>query len=178
MAVQMNGQANAAPKTMPAKTAPAKEAAPNQKQAPVMPGKADFLKEFARLPESRFRTTESGLQVAVIQEGFGQAASTGMTVSVQYTGWTAEGVMFDSSVDKGKPFSFRLGQGTVIKGWEEGIAGMKPGEKRQLIIPASLAYGDREVGKIPPGATLVFNVEAVSVDAGPGNPNGTVSKYA
>jgi len=168
MAVQMGGQVNGA----------AKDMAASQKQAPAMPGKADFLKEFARLPESRFRTTDSGLMVAVMQDGFGQAAAPGVTVTVNYTGWTEQGVQFDSSVEKGKPFSFRLGQGTVIKGWEEGIAGMKPGEKRQLIIPAELAYGDRQVGKIPPGATLIFNVEAVSVDSGPGNPNGTVSKYA
>jgi FKBP-type peptidyl-prolyl cis-trans isomerase len=101
-----------------------------------------------------------------------------MTITVNYAGWTENGVKFDSSQDRGKPFSFRLGQGTVIKGWEEGLAGMKPGEKRQLIVPAELAYGDRQVGKIPPGATLVFNVEAVSVEAPPGNPNGTLSVRA
>ena len=155
-----------------------KEMAANQKPATTTPGKTDFLKDFQKLPESRFRTTESGLKVATIQDGFGAPAATGMTVTVKYTGWTDNGVQFDSSEDRGKPFSFKLGQGTVIKGWEEGLAGMKPGEKRQIIVPAELAYGDRQVGKIPPGATLVFNVEAVAVEAPPGNPNGNISKYA
>ena len=155
-----------------------KEMAANQKPATTTPGKTDFLKDFQKLPESRFRTTESGLKVATIQDGFGAPAATGMTVTVKYTGWTENGVQFDSSEDRGKPFSFKLGQGTVIKGWEEGLAGMKPGEKRQIIVPAELAYGDRQVGKIPPGATLVFNVEAVTVEAPPGNPNGNISKYA
>jgi FKBP-type peptidyl-prolyl cis-trans isomerase len=168
MAVHMSGQVNGA----------GKDLAASQKPATHMPGKADFLGEFARLPDSRFRTTESGLKVAVIQDGFGTPLAAGMTITVNYTGWTENGVKFDSSADRGKPFSFRLGQGTVIKGWEEGLAGMKPGEKRQLVIPAELAYGDRQVGKIPPGATLVFNVEAVSVEAPPGNPNGTLSVRA
>jgi peptidylprolyl isomerase len=154
-----------------------------EKAAPPKPStngaaKSDFLKDFQQLPESRFRTTEDGLKIAVISEGSGKPIGSGMTLSVNYTGWTMDGTKFDSSMDRGKPFSFRLGGGTVIKGWEEGLAGMKPGEKRQIIVPAELAYGDRQVGKIPPGATLVFNVEAVSVEDAPGNPNGGFSVRA
>jgi peptidylprolyl isomerase len=140
--------------------------------------KGEFLKDFQPLPESRFRLSESGLKVAVLAEGQGKPLSAGMTVTVNYTGWTMDGTKFDSSLDRGKPFSFRLGGGTVIKGWEEGLAGMKPGEKRQIVVPAELAYGDRQVGKIPPGATLVFNVEAVSIEDAPGNPNGNFSVRA
>jgi len=140
--------------------------------------KSDFLKDFQQLPESRFRTTEDGLKIAVISEGNGKPVGPGMTLTVNYSGWTEDGTKFDSSMERGKPFAFRLGSGTVIKGWEEGLAGMKPGEKRQIIVPAELAYGDRQVGKIPPGATLVFNVEAVSIEDAPGNPNGNFSVRA
>ncbi len=101
-----------------------------------------------------------------------------MSISVNYTGWLEDGTQFDSSMERGKPFALRLGSGTVIKGWEEGLAGIKPGERRQLIIPAELAYGERQVGKIPPGSTLIFNIEAVSVDSAPGNPKGNVSLRA
>ncbi len=139
---------------------------------------ANFFQSISKLPDSRFRTTESGLKVAVIKEGSGQPLTQGMVVKVHYTGWTEQGVEFDSSVKKGQPFTFRLGAGRVIKGWEEGMSGIKPGERRQLVIPAELAYGDREVGKIPPGSTLIFNVEAVAVERGLSNPNGKMSVLA
>lgn len=142
------------------------------------PKSANFFDHFAKLPDSRFRTTGSGLKVAVIKEGRGEPLTNGMVIKIKYTGWTSAGVEFDSSTDRGKPFSFRLGSGQVIKGWEEGLVGIKPGERRQLIIPAELAYGDRQVGKIPPGATLIFNVEAVSVEEGHSNPKGNVSVMA
>lgn len=148
------------------------------KPTAAVAAKGKFLEAFAKLPDGRFRTTPSGLKVAVIQKGFGRPSSAGMSISVHYTGWLEDGVQFDSSVERGKPFAFRLGGGTVIKGWEEGLAGIKPGERRQLIIPAELAYGERQVGKIPPGATLIFNIEAVSVDSAPGNPKGNVSLRA
>ncbi len=127
-----------------------------------------FLENFRVFPQERFRETSSGLKIAVLQEGSGSALQQGMKVSVKYTGWLSNGTKFDSSLDQGKPFEFVLGNGRVISGWEEGLAGMKPGERRQLIIPAKLAYGDREVGKIPPGSTLIFNVEAVAVTGGAG----------
>lgn len=109
-------------------------------------------------------TTDSGLQYQELAVGSGPAAKAGDIVAVHYTGWLTDGTKFDSSLDRGAPFEFTLGQGRVIKGWDEGVAGMQPGGKRKLIIPAELAYGDRGVGGvIPPGAILVFDVELVEI---------------
>jgi FKBP-type peptidyl-prolyl cis-trans isomerase FkpA len=109
-------------------------------------------------------TTPSGLQYEDVQEGSGAAAKSGDTVEVHYTGWLTDGQKFDSSLDRGRPFSFRLGQGQVIKGWDEGVAGMKPGGKRKLTIPSALGYGTRGAGGvIPPNADLVFEVELLKV---------------
>ena len=96
--------------------------------------------------------------------GTGDIATSGQTVSVHYTGWLTNGKKFDSSVDRGQPFSFRLGVGQVIKGWDEGVQGMKIGGKRKLTIPSNLGYGARGAGGlIPPHATLVFDVELLSL---------------
>ena len=104
------------------------------------------------------------LQIEEMQVGSGREAQTGQPVQVHYTGWLTDGKKFDSSHDRGKPFAFTLGKGMVIKGWDEGVVGMKVGGKRKLTIPSHLAYGDRGFpGAIPPGATLVFEVELVSV---------------
>jgi FKBP-type peptidyl-prolyl cis-trans isomerase FkpA len=101
-----------------------------------------------------------GLEYWDIKEGTGAVAKSGDKVKVHYTGWLTDGKKFDSSVDRGQPFQFTLGAGQVIKGWDEGVAGMKVGGKRQLKIPSELAYGSRgAAGAIPPNATLVFDVE-------------------
>jgi peptidylprolyl isomerase len=108
--------------------------------------------------------TASGLEYIEVQAGTGAQAEAGKTVSVHYTGKLQDGKVFDSSVSRGEPISFPLGAGRVIKGWDEGIALMKVGGKAQLIIPPDLAYGERGAGGvIPPNATLVFDVELVSV---------------
>src|SRR5882762_3991482 len=105
-------------------------------------------------------TTPTGLQYWDIKTGTGATALAGQKVEVQYTGWLTDGHKFDSSVGTGRNFAFMLGQGQVIKGWDEGVAGMKVGGKRQLRIPPQLAYGDRGFpGAIPAGSTLIFDVE-------------------
>jgi FKBP-type peptidyl-prolyl cis-trans isomerase len=114
--------------------------------------------------EGKEITTSSGLQYIDQIVGTGDTATAGQTVSVHYTGWLTNGKKFDSSVDRGQPFSFRLGVGQVIKGWDEGVQGMKIGGKRKLTIPSNLGYGARGAGGlIPPHATLVFDVELLGV---------------
>ena len=109
-------------------------------------------------------TTPSGLEYWDIKKGSGKLAEKGKKVSVHYTGWLTDGKEFDSSRDAGEPIQFNLGTGEVIKGWDEGIAGMKVGGKRQLKIPPALGYGPRGFGSsIPPNSTLVFDVELMDV---------------
>ena len=109
-------------------------------------------------------TTASGLKYEDIKQGDGAVATAGKTVSVHYTGWLTDGKKFDSSKDRGQPFEFPLGGGRVIKGWDEGVEGMKVGGTRKLTIPPELGYGSRGAGGvIPPGATLVFEVELLKV---------------
>jgi peptidylprolyl isomerase len=115
--------------------------------------------------EDDFTTTDSGLQYFDLEVGDGAEAATGQTVTVNYTGWLTDGVKFDSSLDGGQPFTFTLGQGDVISGWDEGVVGMRVGGKRQLVIPADLGYGAAgSGGVIPPAATLIFEVELLSVE--------------
>jgi FKBP-type peptidyl-prolyl cis-trans isomerase len=110
-------------------------------------------------------TTASGLQYWDIVAGTGATALAGNTVRVHYTGFLTTGEKFDSSRDRGEPFSFPLGAGQVIKGWDEGVAGMKVGGQRQLRIPPELGYGAAGAGgAIPPNATLIFDVELLGVD--------------
>jgi FKBP-type peptidyl-prolyl cis-trans isomerase FkpA len=109
-------------------------------------------------------TTSSGLSYVDQVIGTGELAVAGKTTTVHYTGWLTTGQKFDSSVDRGQPFSFPLGAGRVIKGWDEGVQGMKVGGKRKLTIPSALGYGARGAGGvIPPHATLVFDVELLGV---------------
>ncbi len=110
-------------------------------------------------------TTPSGLTYFELKKGTGAVAKAGQKVKVHYTGWLTNGTKFDSSVDRGEAFEFGLGQGQVIKGWDEGVAGMKIGGKRQLQIPASLGYGAGGAPPvIPPNATLVFDVELLGAN--------------
>lgn len=117
---------------------------------------------------AEMKALPSGLKYQDTVVGKGAEATSGQTVEVHYTGWLdkagKKGAKFDSSVDRGDPFSFRLGAGDVIKGWDEGVAGMKVGGKRTLVIPAELGYGAQGAGGvIPPNATLVFDVELLGV---------------
>jgi len=121
-----------------------------EQAAPVEPGKATL--------------TASGMSIQDLIEGTGAVAESGKIVSVHYTGWLMDGTKFDSSVDRGYPYEFKLGGGRVIKGWDEGMAGMKVGGKRVLIIPPELGYGERGAGNIiPPDATLKLEVELLGV---------------
>jgi len=109
-------------------------------------------------------TTESGLQYWDIKLGLGPIAKAGDHVKVHYTGWLTTGKKFDSSVDVNSPYEFTLGEGSVIRGWDEGVAGMKVGGKRQLRIPPELAYGETGFKTvIPPNATLIFDIQLLAV---------------
>lgn len=119
-------------------------------------GKTDTMAE-------NLETAPSGLQYVDLKVGTGASPQTGQTAVVHYTGWLVDGKKFDSSKDRGQPFSFALGRGQVIKGWDEGVATMKVGGKRNLLIPPELAYGSRGQGPIPPNTPLFFEVELLSV---------------
>ena len=109
-------------------------------------------------------SSENELKITINQNGSGDSAETGMSVSVHYTGKLEDGTVFDSSIPRGQPFTFTLGAGQVIKGWDLGVEGMKIGEKRSLVIPPHLGYGIRGAGAtIPPNATLIFDIELLEV---------------
>ena len=114
--------------------------------------------------DNKVVTTASGLKYVVLNEGTGATPKTGQTVVVHYTGTLEDGTKFDSSRDRGQPFSFTLGVGQVIKGWDEGLSTMKVGDRRKLTIPPELGYGARGAGgTIPPNATLIFDVELLKI---------------
>ena len=121
-------------------------------------------KSSAGIPEitAAADTTGSGLIIQIIKEGTDEIVKTGDSVKIHYTGWFTDGKQFDSSIPRKKPLALKLGTGSVIPGWEEGILGMKKGEKRRLTIPPHLAYGTKGYpGAIPPNATLIFDIELV-----------------
>ena len=123
---------------------------------------------FATAKAQPVMTTPSGLKIIDVKPGTGASPKTGQTCVMHYTGWlyenSAKGKKFDSSVDRGQPFEFKIGMGQVIAGWDEGVATMKVGGKRTLIIPPELGYGSRGAGGvIPPNATLIFEVELLDV---------------
>jgi peptidylprolyl isomerase len=121
-------------------------------------------REPVKVDEANYTTTSSGLKYYDLVLGTGDTPVAGQTVVVHYTGWLEDGTLFDSSIDRGEPFNFKLGDGSVIPGWEEGISMMKVGGKRQLVIPADLGYGASGAGSvIPPNATLIFEVELLRI---------------
>jgi FKBP-type peptidyl-prolyl cis-trans isomerase len=128
---------------------------------PAAAEKTDKPADKPAVEAGKTTTTGSGLKITVVEEAKNPGAMSGDIVWVHYTGKLTNGKQFDSSVGK-QPFKFTLGGGQVIKGWDEGVVGMKVGEKRQLTIPPDLGYGDRGAGAdIPPGATLVFDIEMI-----------------
>ncbi|WAS94899.1 FKBP-type peptidyl-prolyl cis-trans isomerase [Nannocystis punicea] len=165
-----------ATKAEPAKAEPAKaevKAEPAKAEAPPLPlePSADIKYDppFDGKPLSSEKTA-SGLTVEDFVVGDGAEAVKGGEVEVHYTGYLTDGTIFDTSKKRNRPFTFSLGEGRVIKGWDEGVVGMKVGGKRRLIVPATLGYGDRRAGKIPPGATLVFTIELLSFTPPPPPP--------
>lgn len=126
-------------------------------------GNAPGIPEF----HGTIEPTASGLRYIDMQQGggatLGVVAQPGQNVSVHYTGWLTDGTRFDSSVDRDVAFTFRLGMGEVIRGWDEGVAGMGLGGKRRLIVPPALGYGDRGTPGIPPNSTLIFDVELMQI---------------
>ncbi len=128
------------------------------------PGKeTNYTLNYSFTPEKIVTPSASGLQYIDLAEGTGATPQTGQTVKVLYTGIFTNGTEFDSARDRNNPFSFPIGKGRVIQGWDEGISTMKVGGRRQLIIPATLAYGSQGSGSIPPNATLIFDVEVLGI---------------
>ena len=126
-----------------------------------------ILIAFSSVAADDYTTTETGLQYKITEQGKGEQANKGEKVKVHYTGKLENGEVFDSSIDRGKPFEFELGAGRVIKGWDEGIALLKVGDKATFIIPPELGYGERNLGKIPANSTLIFDVELLEIVKAP-----------
>lgn len=150
----------------PATLADATPAAAQETPEATMSEEANTPHETANAttPDETVITTDSGLQYVDLEVGTGAMPQAGQTVTVHYTGTLEDGSKFDSSRDRNRPFSFRIGVGQVIKGWDEGVMSMRVGGRRKLIIPADLGYGSRGAGGvIPPNATLIFDVELLRI---------------
>jgi FKBP-type peptidyl-prolyl cis-trans isomerase FkpA len=152
----------------------AEESAPATQPATAAEAAPAAAAEPTSAPQPADAAPTAQLLVEDLRPGFGEVATPGMRLAVHYTGWLYQadalgyrGKQFDSSRDRGQAFVFGLGEGRVIKGWEAGVAGMKVGGLRRLVIPPDMAYGDRNVGNglIPPGSTLVFEVELLGVES-------------
>jgi peptidylprolyl isomerase len=149
---------------LPAVTSNLDEANPTSQESTLIALETNSNQETKSMAEENIVTTSSGLQYLDIVEGNGPTPSKGQTVTVHYTGTLEDGTKFDSSRDRNSPFSFKIGVGQVIKGWDEGVGTMKVGGRRKLIIPSDLGYGSRGAGGvIPPNATLIFDVELLSI---------------
>lgn len=145
-------------------TAPAQAIAAETTVIAQAPGAEALMPKPVVAEDEEVVTTDSGLQYVELVPGTGATPNKGQTVTVHYTGTLTNGKVFDSSRDRGRPFSFRIGVGQVIKGWDEGVGSMQVGGRRKLIIPADLAYGSRGAGGvIPPNATLIFDVELLKI---------------
>lgn len=146
-------------------------ASQSQKELASQIGDSLVIEELSTTTSNNMNTTNNnsqtivdGLSYQILKEGTGQAAQNGDTVEVDYVGTLTNGAKFDSSIDRGEPFSFTLGEGRVIRGWDLGVLGMKIGEKRKLTIAPELGYGARAIGSIPPNSTLVFEVELLKIN--------------
>lgn len=129
----------------------------------VLDTRERIIVEMWDVDTTSFLKTSSGLKYAVIKDGEGKFADSGSVVTVHYSGYLEDGTKFDSSVERDEPFSFLLGMGQVIPGWDEGIKLMKKGSKVKLMIPPNLAYGEMELEKIPANSTLVFDIELLDI---------------
>ena len=152
-------------KAAPVEVAPAKALPPTAPPAPPLPLEPSpdikFDPPFDAAPTATSKTA-GGISVSDYVIGEGPTAVKGGEVEVNYTGYLTDGTVFDSSLPRKRPFTFELGAGRVIKGWDEGVEGMKVGGKRKLVIPAALGYGERRAGKIPPNSTLIFTIELLN----------------
>ncbi|MDH7602805.1 MAG: FKBP-type peptidyl-prolyl cis-trans isomerase [Armatimonadota bacterium] len=137
---------------------------PPDKPTPVSTAPKSDKQSLAKAVDLRkFKTTASGVKYHDLRVGRGALAEPNCRVTVHYKGWLKDGTLFDSSLTRGEPYTFTLGTGEVIRGWDEGIRGMRVGGVRQLIVPPKLGYGGKAVGRIPPNSTLYFEVQLLAV---------------